>query len=109
MEYTSEPDTDPDTRGSLIDGRDGIEGDLIALTSGERLNETVEDLCSDSSGLIVENEDDDNSAGEKGEIVIVTPRTYQLEMLEESLKRNVIVAVGVSHTCWWYLMLKVIL
>ncbi|KAK6597748.1 RNase3 domain-containing protein [Botrytis cinerea] len=93
MEYTSEPDTDPDTRGSLIDGRDGIEGDLIALTSGERLNETVEDLCSDSSGLIVENEDDDNSAGEKGEIVIVTPRTYQLEMLEESLKRNVIVAM----------------
>ncbi|KAF7895452.1 uncharacterized protein EAF01_009414 [Botrytis porri] len=93
MEYLSEPDSDPDTGGSLIDGRDVVEGDLIALTSGEGVNETVEDLCSDTSGSNVENEDDDNSAGEKGQNVIVTPRTYQLEMLEESLKRNVIVAM----------------
>ncbi|KAF7927096.1 hypothetical protein BELL_0782g00030 [Botrytis elliptica] len=93
MEYHSGPDPDPNTGGSLIDGRDGIEGDLIALTSGEGLNETVEDLCSDTSESNVENEDDDSNAGEKGENVIVTPRTYQLEMLEESLKRNVIVAM----------------
>lgn len=96
MEYHSEPDTDPNTGGSLIDGRNGIEGDLIALTSGGGLNETVEDLCSDTSGSNVEMEDDDSHAGEKRENVIVTPRTYQLEMLEESLKRNVIVAVSIS-------------
>lgn len=98
MEYHSGPDPDPNTGGSLIDGRDGIEGDLIALTSGEGLNETVEDLCSDTSESNVENEDDDSNAGEKGENVIVTPRTYQLEMLEESLKRNVIVAVSMSYS-----------
>lgn len=92
MDGSSDPDADSNIGDSLVNDQNGIEGNLNNLISGERPNEAIEDLCSDTPPLSVGDEDG-GGEGEKEEAVTVTPRTYQLEMLEESLKRNVIVAV----------------
>ncbi|KAI9644163.1 Dicer-like protein 2 [Ciborinia camelliae] len=91
MAYTSNPEADSDIGDSLVDDLNGIGGNLNNLTSGEAPNETIEDLCSNTPPLSVENEG--GGSGEENGNVTVTPRTYQLEMLEESLKGNIIVAM----------------
>lgn len=97
MGDNSEPGIDSGLSGSLADDQNEMEEDLDDVASGEGPIETVEDLCNLTLESSVNN-GDDNSEGEnpKGENVIVTPRTYQLEMLEESLKGNVIVAVSLG-------------
>lgn len=39
-------------------------------------------------------EEDDAQAGQAGDDIVVHARAYQVEMFEESLKRNIIVAVS---------------
>ncbi|KAF7874021.1 hypothetical protein EAF04_002693 [Stromatinia cepivora] len=92
MDNTSNPEACSDIGGSLVDEQNEVAGNLDGLTSGKGSNETVEDLCSSAPESAVENEGD-SSEEEKGENVTVSPRTYQLEMLEESLKGNIIVAM----------------
>ncbi|CAD6442536.1 bfe48028-85c3-4dec-9829-fa7c77296083 [Sclerotinia trifoliorum] len=92
MDNTSDPEAYSNIGGSLVDNQHEAEGYLDGLTSGKGSKEIVEDLCSITIESAVENEDN-ISEEERGRDVIVTPRTYQLEMLEESLKRNIIVAM----------------
>ncbi|ESZ96850.1 RNase3 domain-containing protein [Sclerotinia borealis F-4128] len=88
----SDPKADSYVAGSLVNDRNVMEGNLNNSTTGGGPDEVIEDLCSSVLPLSGENEDG-GSEGGKGENMTVTPRTYQLEMLEESLKGNVIVAM----------------
>ncbi|QSZ33077.1 hypothetical protein DSL72_002662 [Monilinia vaccinii-corymbosi] len=91
MDGISDYEADSDIGGSFADEQNEIEGSSNGLGSG-KCDDTIEDLCDIAPSLTGEH-GDGGREGEKTENVTVTPRTYQLEMLEESLKRNVIVAM----------------
>ncbi|RAL58356.1 hypothetical protein DID88_005773 [Monilinia fructigena] len=75
MDGILDHEDDSDLSGNFVDDQNEIEGDLKRTLT-----------------LTAEDEDGDCEE-EKTENVTVTPRTYQLEMLEESLKENIIVAM----------------
>lgn len=60
------------------------------LTANENNETSSSDEAGELSGLI------DLGDGEDGKREVVKPRPYQLEMLEQSLMRNIIVAVSYS-------------
>lgn len=94
MAHISERDINSDGSDSLVNGRGGNEGNSNDLAFGKGPHEVVEDLCSNTLSQDEENEVCGNEGGNTKNVT-VTPRTYQLEMLEESLKGNIIVAVSV--------------
>lgn len=72
--------------------------DVSTLSSA---NEITEDLTANESNETSSGDEGDALAGlidlgrgEEGKREVVKPRPYQLEMLEQSLKRNIIVAVS---------------
>lgn len=94
MSHISDRDINSDSSDSLVSGRGGNEGNSSGLAFEKGPHEVVEDLCSNTLSQDEENEVCGNE-GSNTKNVTVTPRTYQLEMLEESLKGNIIVAVSV--------------
>ena len=93
-------DQDIDSSNSSSSNRQDI--DISSLSSA---NEITEDLTTNErSETASSDEDEDESAaslidlggGKDGGREVVKPRPYQLEMLEESLGRNIIVAVSLA-------------
>lgn len=72
----------------------------VRLRSASPIREVVDDLTTNETPKFASS--DDKSAVKLNNVrvdkpeVVVKPRAYQLEMLEESLKRNIIVAVQIA-------------
>lgn len=87
-------------RFEIVSMSDGVDEEVPSLgvvdgTEGTEAGEIFLNRSDDSDVIMVENEIGVSEAGNMSlETKILKPRTYQLEMLEESLKRNIIVAVS---------------
>jgi hypothetical protein len=75
----------------------GSDDQGVQLRSASPISEIVDDLTTNDTSKALSS--DDESAVKPNDVrvnkpeVVVKPRAYQLEMLEESLKRNIIIAV----------------
>lgn len=83
---SSEPDNEP-SAGLVDEWSTIISSETRAVPSGPRFN-------SDDSK---DNPHSSTPERKPPKLVTMTARAYQIEMLEESLKRNIIVAVGLLH------------